>query len=175
MQSYSELVDKLLADGGDCLQKLHPTEPFDAGAVIEIREAPDTDLTGGREAGPLAPAVRAGLFYFYDALDEAHRLVQNLPGDLAAYWHGMVHRREGDFDNARYWFRRAGELPHFAALHSAAAAKSAVVARQITWDPYLFTGLCEQHKFGGEADDLIALQRIEFEVTFDYTWRQAVR
>jgi hypothetical protein len=107
---------------------------------------------------------------------EGHRLVQDLSGDVAAYWHGMIHRREGDFDNARYWFRRAGELPHFAALHREASAESAVVARQTNWDPYLFTMLCEQHKFGGEdTDHLVELQRIEFQVTFNYTWRQAIR
>ena len=175
MQSYSELVNRLLMDDGECLRKLHPSEPGDSIAIRRVREASDADLTGGNPAGPLLPAVRAGLFYFFDALDEAHRLVQDLSGDLAAYWHGMVHRREGDFDNARYWFRRAGELPHFSQLHRAASEESAVVARQITWDPYLFTGLCEQHKFGGEEEDLVSLQRIEFEVTFDYTWRQAVR
>ena len=50
-------------------------------------------------------------------------------------------RREGDFDNARYWFRRSGTLPVFDALHSRAAEYSADMGKQLSWDPYLFTGL----------------------------------
>ena len=41
---------------------------------------------------------------------DLERLIQEAKGDLGSYWHGMLHRREGDFDNARYWFRRAGVL-----------------------------------------------------------------
>src|SRR5438874_1821102 len=74
--------------------------------------------------------VRGGLFYAVDALDAAHRIFQEGEDDLGAYWHGMMHRREGDFDNARYWFRRAGALPFFAALHGAASGNSALMARQ---------------------------------------------
>jgi hypothetical protein len=49
------------------------------------------------------------------------------------------------------------------------------MAKQLSWDPYLFTGQCEQQRFGGELDEkeLVRLQRAEFEVVFDYTWRQA--
>src|SRR4051794_36851768 len=104
---YSELVDRLLGRGGDLLKKLHPTEPVAgyAGELPRIRQATDAELSGEKMTDALFPAIRAGLFYNLDAIDEAHRLLQQLPGDLPAYWHGMVHRREGDFDNARYWYR----------------------------------------------------------------------
>jgi hypothetical protein len=49
------------------------------------------------------------------------------------------------------------------------------MARQSNWDPYLFTGECEKAKFGAEnVAELLALQRVEFDAAFDYTWRQAV-
>lgn len=28
-----------------------------------------------------------------------------------AYWHGIMHRREGDFWNSHYWFRQVGKHP----------------------------------------------------------------
>ncbi len=39
---------------------------------------------------------------------KAHAIVQNDTTE-AGYWaHGIVHMLEGDFGNARYWYRRAG-------------------------------------------------------------------
>lgn len=40
---------------------------------------------------------------------DAHRIVQQDEGSPLACWaHGVVHVLEGDLDNARYWYRRAG-------------------------------------------------------------------
>jgi hypothetical protein len=114
------------------------------------------------------------LFYAVDALDAGHKLFQDAAGDLGSYWHGMIHRREGDFDNARYWFRRCGTLGCFAALHRDASAVSPDMARQSAWDPYLFTGQCEQARFGAEEllPELVKLQRLEFAALFDYSWQK---
>lgn len=38
---------------------------------------------------------------------QAHTIVQDEEGALAAWLHGIVHTLEGDLDNARYWYRRA--------------------------------------------------------------------
>jgi hypothetical protein len=177
MKTYSDLVDRVFLQE-DLLRKLIPTEPLNYELVRRIQAAEDPALSGGR---PLKDAdtfalVRGGLLYALDAIHEAHDLFQDAKGDSGSYWHGMMHRREGDFDNARYWFRRAGVLPMFSEMHRATSETSAVMARQSNWDPYLFTGECEQARFG-ETDglnELIALQRLEFEVLFDYCWRNSV-
>jgi hypothetical protein len=37
--------------------------------------------------------------------------VQDLESNpIAAYLHGIIHRREGDFWNANYWFRQAKKI-----------------------------------------------------------------
>jgi hypothetical protein len=38
----------------------------------------------------------------------AHEIVQPQASALAAWLHGIVHTLEGDLDNARYWYRKAG-------------------------------------------------------------------
>jgi hypothetical protein len=45
--------------------------------------------------------------------DAAHQLVQNYEGDTTADWiHAVLHKIEGDTNNSRYWYRRAGCLEH---------------------------------------------------------------
>lgn len=176
MKTYSDLVDRVFLQEG-LLRRLIPTEPLSYELVRRIQVADDAAIGGGKVANDAATfaLLRGGLLYAADAIHEAHAIFQEAKGDLGAYWHGMMHRREGDFDNARYWFRRAGGLPFFGELHGAASAHSAVMARQSNWDPYLFTGECEQARFGETEglDELVALQRAEFEVLFDYCWRRS--
>jgi hypothetical protein len=39
---------------------------------------------------------------------KAHEIVMDLDDKLAFHIHGLVHRVEGDMENARYWYGRAG-------------------------------------------------------------------
>jgi hypothetical protein len=45
--------------------------------------------------------------------DAAHKLVQQYEDTTAAWIHAVLHKIEGDHDNSRYWYRRAGKLEHF--------------------------------------------------------------
>ena len=43
----------------------------------------------------------------------AHEMVQQYETDTTAAWiHAVLHKIEGDHDNSRYWYRRAGRLTH---------------------------------------------------------------
>jgi hypothetical protein len=175
MTKYSEFVDRTLRAEG-LLRKLFPKDISDHEVWRRLKEADDPGVAGGSIGVPQSFAViRGGLLYALDDLAGCHEFFQDTASDLVGYWHGMMHRREADFDNARYWFRRAGALPFFDTLHSRAAEVSTDMAKQTSWDPYLFTSECEQHRFGSdsEEDSLARLQRAEFDVVFDYSWRQA--
>jgi hypothetical protein len=175
MTKYSEWVDRILRSEG-LLRSLFPKDISDRELWRRLKAADDATLAGGEIGLQEAFAVvRGGLLYALDDLDGCHEFFQNTANDLVGYWHGMKHRRGGDFDNARSWFRRTGVLPFFDTLHSRASEISSDAAKQFSWDPYLFTGACEQHRFGDDSEvrDLVRLQRAEFDVVFDYTWRQA--
>jgi len=178
MASYSDFIDCLLLNP-DLLRKLTPTEPLSWDLPAKIRDASEAALAGGREIADvkILTLIRGALLNAADALDAAHRIFQDDPSDLGSYWHGVMHRRERDFDNARYWFRRAGRLPIFDRMHTAAAQMSATMAKQPTWDAYLLTGMCEQAKFGDHAavSECVALQRVEFDELLAYCWRMATR
>ena len=177
MQKYAPFIDKLLSRS-DVLQELQPKEPLLWSLTDEFRGLSDSELAGGREildARQFA-LIRGGVLYVLDEIDDAHRIFQEESSDEGSYWHGMMHRREGDFDNARYWFRRAGRLAVFSDIQDAARSGSPSMSRQETWDPYLFAGLCEQARFG--AQELVPecrhLQRAEFDGMFERAWRKAV-
>jgi hypothetical protein len=174
MTKYSDLIDRTLRAEG--LRKLFPNDISDRDVWRRLKEADDAAVAGGVIGVPAAfTVVRGALLYALDDLEGCHAFFQNTASDLVGYWRGMIHRREADFDNARSWFRRAGLQPFFGALHSRASEISADMAKQQSWDPYLFTGRCEQHRFGEDSEtrDLLRLQRAEFDVVFDYSWRQA--
>ena len=41
--------------------------------------------------------------------EKAHHVAQDVPGADASWVHANLHREEGDIDNARYWYARAGK------------------------------------------------------------------
>lgn len=57
---------------------------------------------------PVEAAIQAGLHVLNDDLEAAHRLAQTEACAELNYWHAILHRREGDLDNASYWYRRIG-------------------------------------------------------------------
>ena len=177
MSRYPDFVERLLLHEHTLDDPL-PREPSDYELVIRIRETDDARIFGALPISPGAPVelVRAALFYYHNALDDSHKQAAKSTGDIAAYWHGMVHRREGDFENARYWMRRAGEQPVFQEMQGRASDGSPHMSRQPSWDPFLFIHLCEQYKYGETEyrKELGHLQRVEFAAMFDYIWRRCV-
>ncbi len=63
----------------------------------------------------------------------AHLMVQNANDCDSAWVHGYLHRREGDLDNARFWYRRcakpefSGDLPQEWEYIASELLKNAVI------------------------------------------------
>lgn len=55
-----------------------------------------------------ATAAVSGLWLWHDFLDTSHTLSQSIQTPTGSFWHAIMHRREGDFANAKYWYRRVG-------------------------------------------------------------------
>jgi hypothetical protein len=125
----------------------------------------------------LAQCCLAGLWLLHDFLDESHTISQDIGCAEGSYWHGIMHRREPDFSNSAYWFRRVGTHAVFAPLcHRAAEltlqagtpAGSEFLARQTAWDPFAFIDLCQAIAHGrSDAGSLCRrLQRAEWDLLF---------
>jgi hypothetical protein len=57
----------------------------------------------------LGPALQALWHDARDDWDQAHALAQSDEGEAGDWVHAYLHRKEGDADNAGYWYRRAGK------------------------------------------------------------------
>lgn len=174
---YSDFVERVLIFE-DTLKNPLPGGPEDIEMVLRIRAASDAAVVGSAwlQDHSVLPLLRAGLFYFHDALDEARRLAEAPSGPLADYWRQMIHRRLGEFELARKYGRTAGELPPFQLMLRLVKDDCPVMARQANWDAYLVNSLAEQFRFG-ETDllpQLRRLQRVEFGQIYRYTWKLAV-
>jgi hypothetical protein len=59
----------------------------------------------------LSAALAALWWAAKDDWHRAHKLVMDEESAECAWVHAYLHRLEGDFDNARYWYRRARRAP----------------------------------------------------------------
>ena len=65
----------------------------------------------GAKDAKLPPLATCGLWLVCGDLDASHEISQSIETPDGSFWHGIMHRREGDFWNSKYWFRRVGPHP----------------------------------------------------------------
>jgi hypothetical protein len=165
--TYSAFITDFLREAQ--LPRLSAQEPVpDKRLIQRIAVAEDHEIA--RATGPEASCIRSLLFIAAGGLEQAHRIVQEMSTSDAAYIHGIVHRIDDDFDNARYWFRRAGLQPAAAEMYRRAAANSLTVASHPIWDPLLVTDMVETSRTAGVTEELRAILTIEFEVLLQFLW-----
>lgn len=139
-----------------------------------------------------AVALTAGLLQVHDFLDASHAQSQRIEGEgrnrAGDYWHAIMHRREPDYGNSKYWFRRVGRHPVFARLASTAAEllqnspadQAKAWSRRVLpggeWDPLAFVDLCSEAARDEESPLAVCARRIqwtEMQLLLLETWRDA--
>ena len=157
-------------------------------AIAEQLSAFDVDAAfdGQRIADRrLARLCLSGLWLLHDFLDESHTISQSVETIDGSYWHGIMHRCEGDFSNAKYWFRNAGRHDAFDAMPESIKEtnSSLKMTDELTklsagddWHPDAFVDLCQQAA-GRETSLQRACQHVavlEWQMLFDWCYRRAV-
>ena len=133
----------------------------------------------------MADACLAGIWLYHDFLNESHQISQSIPSATGSYWHAIVHHREGDFWNSKYWFRRVEKHPVFEPLHQEAARlaeeakldqSAAFLKKQTAWDPFAFVDLCEAQVNSQSPTEMLCrkIQQREWELLFDHCYRKTI-
>ncbi len=117
------------------------------------------DWLAGKSAGclRLSALEKCALWLLAGDLDASHEISQSIETPDGSFWHGIMHRREGDFSNAKYWFRRVGKHPVLKQL-----------ADTDYGDPFVFVDRCEA-AIRSQSDDVqacLALQWLEWQMLF---------
>jgi hypothetical protein len=171
--AYSRLVIPAMAaatpDAERLLGKVRPEQLLDS-PVVRPSEA---------------EALLAGLWLWHDALDRSHTISQSIETETGSFWHAILHRREGDFFNAKYWYARCRNHPALARIPKRAEAEVEHkpdllafdrVLRGGSWDGSAFVDLVEDvHRDENDPrrSAVVRLQRIEWQVLFESCARAA--
>jgi hypothetical protein len=182
--TYGPTIASILTDR---LPELGPGSPNSAMRSRLQSLTIESAFVGKRVADHAAArCCLAALWLWHDLLDESHAISQEIETIDGSYWHGILHRREPDYGNAKYWFRRAPKHPIFEQLAAAARELAAqaqldepaqFLAEQATWDAFRFVDLCEAIARGRSKSEQLARQiaRAEWQSLFEYCYRRAIQ
>jgi hypothetical protein len=169
--NYPPAVAALLTP--ERLPELGPGTPNRAAQAALAALTPELIAPNPRDR-QAALACLSGLWLLHNFLDESHKISQDLPTAEGSYWHGIMHRREPDASNSKYWFRQFGHHPVFDRLVFPAAVEIGYAAGK-RWDPAAFIDACEAERGSGSEREMMLrkMQLAEWRLLFEWCWRQA--
>lgn len=126
-----------------------------------------------------AASLHAGLWLLFDFMNESHGYSQDTPTPSGSYWHAILHRREPDPSNAKYWFARIGEHPILPELLqdakelAAGSSLAGAIDKMTIWDSAWFVDRCCGSNDATTEAVLLKIQRREWELLFEYNFKKA--
>jgi hypothetical protein len=159
--------------------------PLDGGRSNDMAKAALDAITvemafeGQTVVDPImAEACLSAAWLYHNYLDESHTISQGIDTPTGSYWHGIMHRREPDFSNSKYWFNKVGSHPVFPELGTEADGLVGDAEYPATtggsWASDAFVDACEAALSDGTNEALCKeIQLREFELLFDYSYLKA--
>lgn len=177
------------------LPSLYPIEEWDMAMDAKIEAMlPENMTQGSPEQEMYGMAVKAGLYLLNESLDKSHDIAQEITNATGSYWHGLMHRMEGDYSNAKYWFNDVGHHPVFSSLiacvrdylsikdladldNEALRQKLEVLITSPVWNPCVFIDVVELQVSlvqNPTVDSWLRhIQRYEMQLLLQYCYEQS--
>ena len=125
--------------------------------------------------------LQSAALLWHDDLDGSHEISQGVQTTDGSFLHGIMHRREPDNSNAKYWFRRVGDhrsfpaltvaVRDFASADSQTLGESGKVSGKFDlvdslipngrWDAFAFVDACHHAMKQSESPTVAVLQKIQ--------------
>lgn len=147
-------------------------------APLQIRIAAAFSIA--RLSAPTLNLIRSAVLLWHDHLDESHAVSQEIESPDGSFLHGIMHRREPDYSNAKYWFHRVGMHASFPEIARRVnvlldTARSSTLKNSLLtaecWDCFAMVDAVERSARKGNATEetrlLQRIQQIEFEVLLE--------
>jgi hypothetical protein len=154
--------------------------PGTAGEAELNRKLADY-FAAAKTPSSIQPLLRSAALLWHDHLDASHTVSQSIETRDGSWLHGIMHRREPDYGNAKYWFRRVGQHDAFPKLSARVATllqkNSGELGERLIkngeWQPLAFVDECERAEQGKDeplTSLLRQLQAAEFDVLVEHTF-----
>ena len=127
---------------------LAPDRPWSAGITKDIESSGASEL------------LKAALHIWNDDIERSHTLAQEDPSSTGSLIHAVLHRRETEYWNSKYWLRQTGAHPVLKALAEEFEG----------WDPFSHVDRCEGAERGpaAEVKSLEGIQARELELLAEH-------
>ncbi len=168
--AYTNLVPRETgsSEAADVLHAVSPADLLD----VPVQQSDD------------AACLLSGLWLWHDYLDESHTISQSVENETGSFWHAIMHRREGDFGNSKYWYAKCRNHPMLASIAAQAnrvianadADKTLLRLTMQGWNGPAFVDYVQSvHESPTDPRYAvaIALQQVEWRGLFDHCIRQA--
>ena len=187
------IVQKL--ETRDPLPPLAPREEWDSELTHQIQDLSLETLFDGQSVkdSTMGDALQSGLLLWNDALDASHTISQGIESRTGSYWHGIMHRREPDYSNAKYWFGRVEVHPTFPSLRERALALlqsgstesdsladyAEAIEKTEDWDAFRFVDWCQAADRDRSTPEAVkvflqTIQVEEIKLLLNYSYQQVL-
>jgi hypothetical protein len=149
-----------------------------AGVMSEamLNSKMDSLLATTRLSSTRQQLVRSLVLLWHDHLDASHTISQGIENPDGSFVHAIMHRREPDAWNSKYWWRRVGSHAAFPEISQRvskllAGEKSDLVKRLVPggkWDACAFVDACDAATDKSLIQALREVQRIETKALLEF-------
>jgi hypothetical protein len=157
------------------LPELGPQRRGGTRAEAELERALTEFFRANNISSGIQPLLRSAALLWHDHLDASHTISQSIETPEGSWLHGIMHRREPDYGNAKYWFRRVGQhaaFPKLANHVTELLGGDDLAGRLIQndeWLPFAFVDECERAARNPQRSRLLReIQAAEFAVLLEH-------